>query len=228
MLSKMTLAALHNYNEATLWEKLSLPAGIDADIFKAECLRQASEFPLLYPNLEFMSYQIGVWSAKWYHNFSRWYDVYTEEYNALYNVDVSDIHSESATNNESQFSSKSGNLTTSSNGQSAGTSTDTGTNLKSKAAYDAATLQPIEQDSNTASASNSLSTSEYNSQSNYDSESMSMTSDHNIYYTDTKFGNQGVTMAQEMLLAEYNAWYFNLYEHMAEIFVNEFCICIYQ
>lgn len=220
MLSKTTLAGIHNYTNGSIWDNLNLPAGIDSNTFIAECLRQASEFPLLYPDADFMTYQIGVFSTKWYHNFERWFDAYTEEYNALYNVDVSDIHSESATNNESSYKHDQSMRQTLSGGQTAGTTTT----VNSKAAYDANTFQNVAQDSN----SSSLSTSESNSESYSTSESMSMTSDHNIYYTDTKYGNQGVTMAQEMLLAEFNAWYFNLYQHMAEIFVNEFCICIYQ
>jgi len=55
----------------------------------------------------------------------------------------------------------------------------------------------------------------------------SNTANHDITIEEVRQGNQGVTMSQEMLLAEYNAWSHNIYNHMAEIFVSEMCICIY-
>lgn len=212
MLSKMTLAGMHNYTDGSIWDNLSLPEGIDSNTFIAECLRQASEFPLLYPDADFMTYQIGVFSTKWYHNFERWYAAYNFEYEALYNVDVKTTHSE--TGNNTEDATKSGE--SASYGHTAGTTT----NIRSKAAYDASSFQNVEQNSQTSSLSSS--------ESNSTTETNSLTAEHEINYTEIKQGNQGTTMGQEMLLAEFNAWYFNLYQHMAEIFVNEFCICIYQ
>lgn len=46
--------------------------------------------------------------------------------------------------------------------------------------------------------------------------------------TERRFGNQGITMSQEMLAAEYDIWKANVYQMMAEIFATEFCICIYD
>lgn len=46
--------------------------------------------------------------------------------------------------------------------------------------------------------------------------------------TERRFGNQGVTMSQDMLQAELDVWYNNLYTQIAEVFVTEFCICIYD
>lgn len=46
--------------------------------------------------------------------------------------------------------------------------------------------------------------------------------------TERRFGNQGVTMSQDMLQAELNVWHANVYEMIAEVFATEFCICIYD
>ena len=72
------------------------------------------------------------------------------------------------------------------------------------------------------SGSGSLSSSESSSDSSSYEHSNSM------HYEEYKYGNQGVTMSQEMLLAEYNAWLFNIYNHIADIFASEMCICIYE
>lgn len=207
MLSKITLAGMHNYSNGSIWDKLSLPDGVDKESFINECLRQGSEFCLLYPDLDFMKYQIEAFSKKWYHNFDRWAKAYQFEYEALYNVDVTTLHNENNITKDKDFKSHQ------SNAQSGGK--DSSGNYK--AAYDASTPQLTTSDS----SSTSLSSSEYGS------ESSSYEHSNSMHYEEVKRGNQGTTMSQEMLLAEYNAWLFNLYEHMAEIFVSEFCICIY-
>lgn len=51
---------------------------------------------------------------------------------------------------------------------------------------------------------------------------------HKNTRTEVRKGNQGVTMSQEMLLAEYDAWKANIYSMIAECFAAEFCICIYS
>ena len=96
MLSKMTIAGFHNFSDGALWDNLNLPEGINKDSFINEVLRQASEFPLLYPDLEFMKFQIGEFSKKWYHNFERWHAAYTAQYEALYNVDVKTTFNDNA------------------------------------------------------------------------------------------------------------------------------------
>ena len=82
MLSKITIAGMHNYTKGAIWDKLELPEGIDKELFVNEVLRQASEFSLLYPDLNFLTYQIGEFGKKWYHNFERWYNAYNFEYEA--------------------------------------------------------------------------------------------------------------------------------------------------
>lgn len=54
------------------------------------------------------------------------------------------------------------------------------------------------------------------------------TGNENGTHTEKRFGNQGVTMSQDMLQAELDVWYNNIYQMIAEIFVTEFCICIYD
>lgn len=239
MLSKITLAGMHNFSKGSIWDNLSLPEGINKESFINECLRQGSEFCLLYPDLEFMKYQIEAFSKKWYHNFERWAAAYQFEYEALYNLDVKATIKEVGENKENASSTSNGlrnnsnvnNRSSSGNGSSSGNNTQD--NKHYKAAYDASTPQITEADSN--SDMTSLSSSEYNSESGSssdhestsNSESMTSASEHTITTEEYRRGNQGITMSQELLLAEYNAWLFNLYEHMAEIFVSEFCICIY-
>lgn len=75
----------------------------------------------------------------------------------------------------------------------------------------------------------SLSTSESTSESSSsdNSESMTANSEHTIKTENWKRGNHGITMSQELLLAELNVRRFNLYSQIADIFASEFCVCVY-
>ena len=208
MLSKLTIAGLHKYSNGSLWDNLVLPDGIDKELFINEVLRQASEFSLVYPDLDFMTHQIGEFSRKWFHNFERWQAAYKFEYEALFNVDVKITTDQNDLTKDKDFKNSNRNAKSG------------GTNGASnyKAAFDATTPQLTNSDT----SSTSLSSSEYAS------ESSSYEHSNSMHYVEVKQGNQGTTMSQEMLLAEFNAWSWNLYNHMAEVFVNEFCICIYN
>ena len=232
MLSKLTIAGLHNYSNGSLWDNLVLPAGIDKELFINEVLRQASEFSLVYPDLDFMTHQIGEFSRKWFHNFERWQAAYASQYEALYNVDVKttiDTMAKDTTDELKHFDLKTNSVT---DGKSGGSSRGTNDNKesKAKAAFDSPNYQPVESTSDSAatSLSSSESHSESISSSEYHSESNSNSWEHSLTNEEWKRGNYGTTMSQELLLAEFNAWSWNLYNHMAEIFVNEFCICIYN
>lgn len=228
MLSKITIAGIHNYSKGAIWDNLVLPEGIDKESFVNEVLRQASEFPLLYPDLDFLTYQIGEFGKKWYHNFERWIKAYNFEYEALFNLDVKNTITEVGNNKEDSSKSGSSNSDRNASGSTTSNGQNNEENNHYKAAYDSSNPVITEKDSTVATTS--LNSSEQNSEtsSSANSESMTSASEHSITTEEYRRGNQGITMSQEMLLAEYNAWSFNLYQHMAEIWVSEFCICIYN
>lgn len=208
MLSKMTLVGLNNFSDGHLWDDLELPEGYNKEIIISEILRQGGEFCVLYPNYNYLKYMIGMWGKKFYHNFERWYDAFCFEYEALYNLDVKSTITE-ATKDKDEDYKKYG---------LARLNRSSGMSSASKAAFDADTYKPISSDSN------SFSTSESESHS----ESTSHSFEHSQTIEEWRRGNQGVTQSQELLLSEYNAWRANIYEMIADLFVSEFCICIYQ
>lgn len=227
MLSKVTLAGLHNYGiqaNDDLWEYLLLPVGIDKEIIVNEILRQGSTFPLLWPDYGMLKRQIDMWSKKWYHNFDRWITAYLFEYNALFNLDVTSTTSESGKNSGNTSISENINRNASNTGSSSGTNGNTDTT--SKSAYDASTFQNTEKVE--SSGSSSLSSSGSSEEETTRGETRNIGGSHESFIKEIRQGNQGVTMSQEMLLAEFNAWKWNIYDHIASIFVNEMCIMIYE
>lgn len=196
MLSKLTIAGLHQYTDGSIWDSLTLPDGIDKDMLITEIIRQASEFSVIYTEPEFLKAMIGSWSLKWYHNFERWYKAYNFEYNALYNLDVEATYTDDKTTDNSGHSD----------------TVATSNNAHQKAAYNSEDFKNAERDQGVA---------------NTTSEGYS-SGIEKVIRTEKRFGNQGITMSQEMLKAEFDVWYNNIYEMMADIFVTEFCICIYD
>lgn len=223
MLSKLTLIGMHNYSKGAIWDNMQLPEGIDKEILVNEILKQGGEFCTLYPDQDFLQMQIQMFFKKWYRNFERWAKAYEFEYEALYNLDVKNTRTEEGENYEN--GSKTSNDSRSTSGNTSGSSSGSNENIHQKAAYDSATYQPVDKDNGTSSLSTSGNSSETSSSNG--TEVTSGNSNHQITIEEYRRGNQGITMSQELLLAEYNAWRFNLYTQIAEVFVSEFCITVY-
>ena len=219
MLSKLTIVGLTRFSDGHLWDNLDLPEGIDKDVFINQVILRGGEFPLLYPDLEFMKFQIGEFSKKWKRTFERWAKADEFEYEALFNLDVTTVRTETGNNEENESISSN----SSHNELGSGNSTGNGSSTHSKAAYDSGTFQPTEMDVN----SNSVTSNSSSNGSKTESEISSGKSKHNISIEEVRRGNQGVTMSQELLDAERNVWMWNIYTHAADLFINEYCVCLY-
>lgn len=227
MLSKLTLIGLNNYSNGAIWDNIELPEGIDKELLINEILKENGEFCLIYGDMDFLKVQIQMFFKKWYSSFDKWINVLTEDYEPLFNVDVKTSNVEHGVNEGNSATSGRNDSTrnTSANGGSSGSSSNT--NEHFKAAYDASTYQGVDKD--IGSGTTSLNSSEYGSEvgSATNSESMTSNSEHTVTNEEYKRGNQGVTMSQEMLLAELNVRRFNLYDQIADIFASEFCVTYY-
>ena len=225
MLSKITLIGLHNYSKGAIWGDIDdyIPVGVNKEVMINEILKEDGEFCVIYPDPEFLRIQIKMFFMKYQQMFTKWINVLNEEYDPLFNVDVRTDYSEEGSNSEDSSASSQTATSRSSNGS--GSSSGNSGNTHSKAAYDASTLQPAEGDSGSTSLSTSENASESSSSSN--SESMTASQEHSIERNEWKRGNYGTTMSQELLLAEFNARRFNIYNQIADIFAGEFCITVY-
>ena len=239
MLSKLTLIGIHNFTKGAIWDDIMLPDGMDKKILINEILKQNGEFCSIYSNPDFLHVQIQQFFKKWYHNFERWVKAYNFEYEALYNLDVKTTRTEegqnyengSKTSNDSRTTS--GNTSGSTSGNTSGSSSGTSENIHQKAAYDSVTFQNTEKDTGSSRLESSGTSSESTSNSSSETTSGNGTevtsgnSNHTITIEEHRRGNQGITQSQELLLAEMNAWRFNIYSQIADVFASEFCITVY-
>ena len=86
MLAKVTIVGLYNYDD-TLFDGLSLPDGVSKDDAVFTILERNGDFPLLYPDFDFLKTAIGVWSRTSQTIFNRMYATTTAEYNPIENYD---------------------------------------------------------------------------------------------------------------------------------------------
>lgn len=89
-----------------------------------------------------------------------------------------------------------------------GQNSGSGDNVHQNASYDSDTFKNAEKDTMTSSGS--------------------FTEGSQNRHEEVRQGNQGMTKSQDMLMDEYNVRTWNLYSHIADIFANEMCICIYN
>lgn len=222
----MTMIGAYKY-DPTIFDELILPDGIDRDTAINTMLIRCGEFELLYPDIDFLKDFIGLWSKKWYRTFGLWLTGTEATWNPIENYDryedFTDTGSSSKTTKGSHGETSSetvssSNTLTGSNG---------GTVQNDVSAYDASTFQPSSKEttSNTSSSGStgSSTTSGTNGLTINDTETGSDSNVHSGHI----HGNIGVTQSSEMLKNWYDISSWNLYEHIADVFVAEVCIPIY-
>lgn len=204
--SKITMIGMYNY-DPTLFDDISLPTGINKDVLIPEILRQCGDFEILYPNLDFLKFMISNWSDKHYRTFEKWVEGLAEEFNPLHNYDRHEVYTDMHQSKDDEASNSHSTTSTSSGGSV----------NRNVAAYDAATLQPKEGETSTGTGSGSGVSSGF----------VNRTGVETVKHEAHLYGNIGVTTSTQMLEDFLRVERWNIYEHIAELFVDEFCIRIY-
>lgn len=235
--AKITLIGLENYlnPEQSVFDFMSLPAGIDRDVLISSILLRCQEFELLYSDPEFMISAVKVWSLKNYHTFNKWVTALNIQYDPLYNYDRTEEYTDTHVGSFNRAGSDSGtngntrtdNLTMTNNL----TDTNDVTLTYSEKAYDEAAFVEKDKDvtdqdqTHTGTVTNTGTVSD---SGNYNSSNTDTGSDtHTNTHTARLYGNIGVTTSQQMLQSELDIARWNLYEHIADLFAQEFCIMVY-
>lgn len=205
--SKMTLIGMNifmlNMND-DLFKNLSLPEELDKSTLTNNILMRGGEFEVAYSDPTATQSLIGIWSAKMQPTFTRWVNALAIEYAPLENYDRMEHWTDETDGTGSAESSGSVNTTTSD------------TSELTKSAYDQSTYSPYEKTTNGGSVGTTTSDTTGTTMSN-DSEH-----DGRIH------GNIGVTTSQQMLQQELDLGYWNVYEKITELFLQEFVIPVYS
>lgn len=205
--AKFTLIGAYQfYNNAggDLFELLTLPDGIDKDTLTSNILLQGGEFEVQAGSPVFIHDAIAIWSNKYRETFDRWVNALSIDYSPLENYDrmehwTDDLDGEGTS-------------------QSVGTldNTTDDTTERTKSAFDSSTYQPYDKVS-----SHVVSDTDSTDRTNTTIDNLS---EHNGRI----HGNIGVTTSQQMLTQELDMGYWNLYERVTQLFLQEFVIPVYE
>ncbi len=204
--AKLTLIGMNTYFQSAgsdLFEFLDLPEGLTKQTLTDNILLEGGEFEVLYSDPVALKSYIGIWSQREQATFQRWVDALAIEYAPLENYDRHENWTDTL--------------------DSDGTSNTTGTNDVSVSgsvqtdvsAYDSSGYQPKEK----------VTTSETTDQDT--TERNTSTLDNTGMHAGRIHGNIGVTTSQQMLEAELDLGYWNIYSRITDMFLKEFCIMIY-
>lgn len=205
--SKMTLIGMNifmlNMND-DLFKNLSLPEELDKSTLTNNILMRGGEFEVAYANPTAMQSIIGIWSNKMQPTFTRWVNALKIEYAPLENYDRMEHWTDEVDGTGSSESSGSVDTTTGD------------TSELQKSAYDQSTYSPYEKTINDGTVGTTT--------SDTTGTTMSNDSEHNGRI----HGNVGVTTSQQMLQQELDLGYWNVYEKITELFLQEFVIPVYS
>ena len=243
--SKITLIGLENYlnPQRSVFDNMVLPEGIEKDVLIGSIVLRCQEFELLYSDPEFMIDAVNIWSRKNYWTFDKWVKALSIDYDPLYNYDrteeYTDTHSGKFGKTGSGTSLGSSDYTRTDNLSQSDDHTRTdnlsSTLTHSEKAFNDTTMVASSQDGTSDTGTQRMAGTLTNSgtQRNAGSEAGSISNNENGTddYTNTHkarlFGNIGVTTSQQMLQSEFDIARWNMYEHIADLFCQEFCIMVY-
>lgn len=204
--AKVTLIGMNSFLQNAgydLFEGLTLPEGLVKKTLTDNILLQGGEFEVLYSDPWALKNFISIWADREQATFKRWVDALAIEYAPLENYDRHEDWTDT-------LDSDGTNSTTGTND-----TITSGTVTTDVSAYDSSNYQP--KDKVTSSETIDNDTTE-NSTSTLDNEGV---------HTGHIHGNIGVTTSQQMLEAELDLGYWNIYSRITDMFLKEFCIMIY-
>ena len=230
--AKMTLIAFDRFfsvNNGDLFVNLTLPTGIDKDILTNNILLKGADFEVMYSDPFFLQEAIGMWSGKWQRTFEKWVDALAIDYNPLENYDRKEDWSDTLNKGVKTLARRdSGNTRTFDNSDT----TTPGTTITEEtkvSAYDSSTYQPKQEVTTTPSGQGDVLSHSGTIKDEYGEGSSGSETENSKTVRDGRIhGNIGVTTSQQMLEAELKIAAWNLYEHITDLFLEEFVIPIYS
>lgn len=229
----LTLIGIESYlnPDSSVFDNMVLPDGIEKDLLTDCILMRSGEFEILYPDPDFLKSAINVWSRKYYRTFEKWVNALNIEYDPLYNYDRTEEYEDTHAGTNSGNNVQTNNLTRTDDF----TRTDDlhnsqgGTNTHSEKAYNDANFVESQRDVSNLSGSNTGTVKNGGTSKdtgNITGEFAGQDAWKNMHKA-RLFGNIGVTTSQQMLQSELDVARWSLYEHISDMFCNEFCIMVY-
>lgn len=212
-MSLLTVEGLYNYDN-TLFDGFNVPKGLVKQIAIDAILMRTRELEILYPDLNYMKTRITIWSNKYQINWKKLYDTTVLEYNPIENYDRMEDWTD--TDDETTSSARDNTIKSTSTNEIMNSVNVTDQNT----AFNAGLTDHAKQitDGNTT---------ENGSITNTEKENVNDGRTGKHTRTGRTHGNIGVTTSQQMIQSERDLVIFNLYDVIAESFIENFCLMVY-
>ena len=217
--AKFTLIGAYQFFDNAgddLFKNMSLPEGVNLTTLQSNILFQGGEFEVQNANPFFIQTMIGNWSLVYYDTVDRWVKALAIDYAPLENYDRQEHWTDEADGTGS--SSRNGSV------RETGTldATTTDNTETKKSAFDSSTYSPYQQENTTGTVDQDT------TNNTTITDGTSTTSSNDSEHTGRIHGNIGVTTSQQMLLAELDMGYWNMYQRITDLFLREFTIPVYD
>ena len=246
----VSIATMTEY-DPTIWNDLTVPSPLNKqDLVDMICFNCA-ELELLYHDPDILKYMIRNWSRTENYIWQKMANTLNLQYNPIYNLDVT--YEETRTPNLTRTRTpnltetrtpninevRTPNITENRSPNITETETPTDTTTEAVAGFNASTFENSRQttrggtitnattgtDSTTTTGSESVITNGIDTRKETGTDTTKETGSETVNVR--RFGNQGVTMTQDMIQKEREVAQFSLYEYIANSFKNRFCLLVY-
>lgn len=224
-MSLLTVEGLYNYDN-TLFDGFNVPEGLVKQIAIDAILMRTRELEILYPDFTYMKNRITIWSNRYQINWKKLYDTTVLEYNPIENYDRMEDWTD--TDDETSTSARDNTRNTTNTVKS--TSTNEVMNsvnvTDQNTAFNAGLADHAKQITDGDTTENGSIT---NTETGKDTENENVNGGRTGRHTRTgrAHGNIGVTTSQQMIQSERDLVVFNLYDVIAESFIENFCLMVY-
>lgn len=212
-MSLLTVEGLYNYDN-TLFDGFNVPEGLVKQIAIDAILMRTRELEILYPDFNYMKNRITIWSNKYQINWKKLYDTTVLEYNPIENYDRMEDWTD--TDDETTSSARDNTIISTSTNEIMNSVNITDQNTAFNAGLADHAKQITDGD-----------TTENGSITNSEKENVNDGRTRKNTKTGRAHGNIGVTTSQQMIQSERDLVVFNLYDVIAESFIENFCLMIY-
>lgn len=186
-----------------IWDDFHVPTGVNRneiiDMINIEC----AELELLYTDPELLKYMIRNWCRTEFHIWDKLAQTMNMEYNPIYNLDVT------------WEETRTPDLTKTRTPDLKNETSPADTVTESVQGFNSSTWS----DSNKTTRGGKITSTETGS------DTLKETGSEKT--VNRRYGNQGVTMTQDMIKAEREIDQFSIYDYILTSFKNKFCLLVY-
>lgn len=224
-MSLLTVEGLYNY-DSTLFDGFNVPEGLVKQIAIDAILMRTRELEILYPDFNYMKKRIAIWSNKYQINWKKLYDTTVLEYNPIENYDRMENWTDTEDENSTSARDNTRNKTNSVKSTSTNKVINSVNVTDQNTAFNAGLTDHAKQITAGNTSENGTIT---NTETGKDTENESVNNGRTGTHTRTgrAHGNIGVTTSQQMIQSERDLVVFNLYDVIAESFIENFCLLVY-